>query len=128
MTGAAQDPRTIVEQFLAAYNASDLDTVAALFAASVHVVHYGTDFDVHGRDAVMERFHQSATGPFADRRFTPPTRVLADGDDVVIEHAWVATAAADVPGRAVAGQELRTELCTIFTVRGGVIIEYAEYG
>ncbi len=118
----------VVQRFLAAYNAKDLTTVAGLLHEDVHVVHYGTDFDVRGRDAVVERFAQNASGAFAERRFCPPRRRLLAGEHVIVEHVWEATASTDVPGRAAAGERVTMELCTIFLVQDGVIVEYAEYG
>jgi hypothetical protein len=122
------EPVTVVEEFLSAYNAQDFDRCAELLADEVRVVHYNRPVDVSGRDAVLGSFRASTQGAFPDRRFLPARRRIVAGADVVVEHAWVATAAMDVPGFGGKGEEVRIELATIFTVRDGRIVLYAEYG
>jgi uncharacterized protein (TIGR02246 family) len=120
--------RAVADAFLKAYNDKDLEALAALLHEDLHMVHYGTDFDLTGRAPIMERMTASATGALADRHFNRPRHVHEAGDTVIVEHEWEATATADVPGRAAAGERVAMELCTILTVRDGVIVEYREWG
>jgi uncharacterized protein (TIGR02246 family) len=115
-------------EFLKAYNDKDLDAVADLLAEDLRMVHYGTDFDLRGRDAIMARMRQNASGPLSVRRFNPPRRIHETSDTIIVEHEWEATAPAEVPSRAAAGERIAMELCTIFTVRDGLIVDYAEWG
>jgi len=121
-------PTRVVEAFIDAYNSLDLTKLEALLDADVRLVHYGRGIAAEGREAVLALFARSADGPFPDRRFVPPRARLVDGDRVAVEHVWEATARADVPGMATAGEAVRMELCTIFTVRGDRIVAYDEYG
>jgi ketosteroid isomerase-like protein len=118
----------LVDRFLRAYNEKDMTTIEAVLAHDVHMVHRERDVDVHGRLGVMRLLRDSAEGVFPDRRFEAERGRLVDGARVAVEHAWVATAEQDVPGFAGRGQEVRMELCTIFTVDAGQIVDYAEYG
>jgi ketosteroid isomerase-like protein len=118
----------VVDAFLEAYNAKDLDTVSSLLGPDIRMVHYGRDIDVLGRDEVVAHLSRSAQGVFPDRVFQPRRRQFVDGRHVVIEHTWAATATADVPQFARAGEAVNMELCTIFTIDDGQIVEYVEYG
>ncbi len=117
-----------VDRFLAAYNAKDLATIADLLREDVSMVHFGRGVEAHGRDEVLARLAQSATGTFPDRRFGPARRRHVAGSHVIVEHDWEATATTDAPGFAAAGERVTLELCTIFTLRDGLIAEYTEYG
>lgn len=118
----------VVDAFVEAYNAKDLAALERLLDAGVELVHYGRDISASGRDGVLALFRRSAEGAFPDRRFGERRRLLADGEQVVVEHVWEATATADVPGMAQAGEAVRMDLCTVFTVRDGRIHAYDEYG
>ena len=121
-------PLGVVETFLAAYNNKDLDQITRLLADEIHMVHYGRDIDISGADQVLTLLTRSAEGAFPDRRFHSRRRRLVDGDHVIVEQAWSATAEVDVPGYARAGESVAMDLCTIFTVTAGRIVEYVEYG
>ena len=121
-------PARVAAAFLDAYNTLDLAALEAVLDPEVRLVHYGRGIAAEGRDAVLALFARSADGPFPDRRFEPARARLVDGGRVAVEHVWAATAQADVPGMARAGEAVRMELCTIFTVRDGLIVAYDEYG
>jgi ketosteroid isomerase-like protein len=118
----------VVDTFLTAYNGKDLERIAALLADGIHMVHYGRDIDIQGAEGVLALLARSAEGAFPDRSFHSPRRRLVDGQHVIVEHAWSATAEVDVPGYANAGEKAAMDLCTIFTVKDGRIVEYVEYG
>jgi ketosteroid isomerase-like protein len=125
---AVPEPAAVVDAFLAAYNAGDLDAVGELLHDDVRVVHYGTPFDITGRDAVIESFARSRDVTWSQRAFLPRRRTTAQDDRVVLEHAWAGTAAVDVPDRAKAGEVVHIELCSVFTIRDGRIAAYDEWG
>ena len=118
----------VVERFIGAYNAKDLVTIESTLAEDIRMVHRERDVDVRGRAGVMRMLAASAQGAFPDRRFHSERRRLVDGPVVVVEHTWGATAARDVPGFGRRGESVLMELCTIFTVQGGHITDYTEYG
>jgi steroid delta-isomerase-like uncharacterized protein len=117
----------LVDRFLRAYNDKDISAIDDLLGEDVHMVH-GERVDLRGRASVMRLLRDSADGAFPDRRFEGERRRLVDGGRVAVEHTWVATAARDVPGLATQGEAIRMELCTIFAVEDGRIVDYAEYG
>ena len=118
----------VVDAFIEAYNAKDFEALSRFLGESVHLVHYGRDIDITGRGEVMAMFERSAEGAFPDRRFHSRRRRIVDGDHVVIEQVWEARATMDVPSMASAGDAVRMDLCTVFTVRDGQIVAYDEYG
>ena len=123
-----REPAAVVDAFIDAYNAQDLEALGRLLDDSVRLVHYGRDIDIDGHRDVLAMFERSARGAFPDRRFASRRRRLVDGAHVALEHVWEATATIDVPHMARAGEAVRMELCTVFTVRAGRIVAYDEYG
>jgi limonene-1,2-epoxide hydrolase len=123
-----QEPAAVVDAFIEAYNARDFEALSRLLGESIRLVHYGRNIDVTGRAEVRAMFERSAEGAFPDRRFHSRRRRIVDGDHVVIEQVWEATASIDVPNMAHAGEAVRMDLCTIFTVRDSRIVAYDEYG
>lgn len=124
----AGEPEAVARAFLGAYNEQDLETIETLLALDITMTHHGRGVDLRGRDTVLASLAASASGAFPDRTFQPPARVTAQGERVVIEHAWTGTATRDVDGFARAGESVRMEVCTVFTVRDGLVSEYTEYG
>lgn len=118
----------VVDRFIAAYNAKDVATIAALLGEDIHMVHREANVDIRGRSAVLAMLRRSAEGAFTDRRFHSERRRLIDGPVVAVEQMWGGTAAHDVPGMAAQGERVTMELCTLFTVEDGRIVDYTEYG
>jgi predicted ester cyclase len=123
-----QEAAAVVDAFIEAYNAKNLEALSSLFAEAVRLVHYGRDIDLTGRADVLGMFERSAHGAFPDRRFHSRRRRTVEGEHVVIEQVWEATATTDVPNMARAGEAVRMDLCTVFTVSDGRIVAYDEYG
>jgi hypothetical protein len=65
---------------------------------------------------------------FPDKRFVDRRAEHSDADTAIIAHTWTGTAVADVPGFAANGEVARLDLCTLYTVRDGVIVDYHDYG
>jgi limonene-1,2-epoxide hydrolase len=123
-----QEPAAVVDAFIEAYNAKEFEALSRLLGKSVRLVHYGRDIDMTGRAEVLGMFERSAQGAFPDRRFHSRRRRIIDGEHVAIEQVWEATATIDVPNMARAGEAVRMDLCTVFTVSDGRIVAYDEYG
>jgi ketosteroid isomerase-like protein len=62
------------------------------------------------------------------KRFGEPTRQFVSGDYVVTEHPWEATFTTEVPGFAEEGETVKRDLCSIWEIRDGKIVEYDDYG
>lgn len=118
---------SIVEQFGSLYNAGDVEGMLALCADDITVIHHNRDIEVHGKEALAGLFNSFAQA-FPDKRFLEPTAVITDGTNVVVEHTWTGTAAADVPGFANSGEVAKMDLSTRYTVKDGVIVEYHDFG
>ena len=63
-----------------------------------------------------------------DRRFHSIRRQFAVGNRVVTEQTWEATAAVDLPGFAEKDERFALELCCVWTIEDGKIVEYDDYG
>jgi ketosteroid isomerase-like protein len=118
----------VVEAYIDAYNAKDLDRVAEVLSPDLRMRHHNRGFDLKGRDALLEGMRQFE-GITPDRRYHSARRRLVCAEQVVVEHTWEATFLADVEGfGAAAGDAVAIDLCSIFTVRDGLIVEYDDYG
>jgi steroid delta-isomerase-like uncharacterized protein len=120
-------PVSVVEQFSAAYNDGDVEGLLALCSDDVTVIHHNRDIEVHGKEALGGLFGSFAQA-FPDKRFLEPTSIVAEGENVVVEHTWTGTVEADVPGFAAAGEVAKMDLSTRYTVRDGLIVEYHDFG
>ena len=122
------DADDVVDEFVRAYNAADLDAMSAVLGPGVVMTHPGRGVDVRGHDAVLAHLARSATTTFPGRTYLPFRRRSREGTLVTIEHTWRATPRVDLPGFAVAGQPVELEICAIFGVEDGRITELTEYG
>jgi ketosteroid isomerase-like protein len=108
---------------------ADAAAIANAFVdENIEVVHHNRGVEISGRDnfgALLGAFK----GAFPDKRFENRRAEHSDGDTAIIAHTWTGTAAAPVPGFAEnAGDVARLDLCTIYTVRDGLIVAYHDYG
>ena len=117
----------VAEDFIAAYNAKDFETLERILAGDLVMRHHNRDVELTGAESAISLMH-SFEGAFPDRRFHSIRRKLAVGEHAIIEHTWEATATTDVPGFAAKGEVARMELCTVFTIRNGQVSEYDDYG
>ncbi|MDQ0382955.1 nuclear transport factor 2 family protein [Amycolatopsis thermophila] len=123
----SQEPVEVAERFVEAYNSGDRDRLLALCAEDIRVVHHNRGVDLSDKNAfgdIVKGFEAA----FPDKHFEDRRARHTDGDSVVIEHTWVGTAQADVPGFATAGEVARIDLCSRYTVRDGLVVEYHDYG
>jgi steroid delta-isomerase-like uncharacterized protein len=118
----------VADAFVDAYNVGDDEAVLALCAEDIEVIHHGRGLAINGRDQLAHML--GVVGMvFPDKRFGNRRAVHLDGETTVITHTWTGTAEAPVPGLAAkAGDVARVDLCTIYTVREGLIVSYHDYG
>jgi steroid delta-isomerase-like uncharacterized protein len=123
----ALTPREIAEAYVDAYNASDLDGMAALYSPDVVVVHHNRGWEKVGVEAAMAGKRAAGTS-VPDKRLADRRRLIATDDVAVIEHSWQGTAAQDLPGYAAKGEKIDLKLCTVFTIVDGKIARHDDYG
>lgn len=124
---SSTDPTTVVDQFVDAYNSGDDEKLLSLCADDVFITHHNRDVTVENKAAFGELLKGFA-GAFPDKNFGNRRARYVDGSNVIVEHTWTGTAEADVPGFANKGEAARLDLCTRYTIRDGLIVEYHDYG
>jgi ketosteroid isomerase-like protein len=118
----------VADAFLDAYNVGNDAALLALCAEDIEVVHHNRGLAITGRDA-FEHALGIVGLLFPDKRFGNRRGAHQDGDTAVITHTWTGTAEAPVPGLASQiGEVARVDLCSIYTVRDGLIVSYHDYG
>jgi ketosteroid isomerase-like protein len=100
-----KDPKTIVQQFFAAYDAHDVEGMTALCAddAQGRYAPYGRNSDVPirgGLDAVWRAFPHAVPG----FRVEVIETILAEANTVVVQAVMSGPVPADAPGIATKGQ------------------------
>lgn len=122
------DPVVVVDEFVKAYNGGDDDALLGLCAEKLYVQHHNRDVVVEGREAFGELLG-GFKAAFPDKRFVNRRALhVVDDETVLVEHTWTANATADVPGFANKGETARLDLCTRYTIKDGLIVEYHDYG
>jgi uncharacterized protein (TIGR02246 family) len=117
------DGKTVIERYVAALNAGDSTTVADSFAEDA-VWKLDGDLPIsgtwEGRDAILNGFFATA-GTLLDPTSThvTVTRILSEGDDVVLE--WTSRA------RTTNGDPYENHCIGIFTIANGKIKAVREY-
>jgi hypothetical protein len=115
------DPAALARHWIDAYNAYDIDAIAAITHPDAVMHHHLRGPAFVGADVIIPRLRAFADSPFPERHFTPPRRVLVDGDAAVVEHDWVG-----VPDDG--GEPTVMKVCTVFVFTDGLVIEHTEYG
>ena len=116
----------VADRYVSAYNDGDLETLGALLSDDIRFWRHNQDFCLEGREAAAQFLAEILAG-FSDRQIIDRRGIYAGGDQVIIEHTWVGTAATDVPGHADKGTTLRLEAATFLRIRDGLIAEYHDY-
>jgi ketosteroid isomerase-like protein len=117
-------PKQVVQRYLDALLAGDLDTIRDSFAEdATWTIHGDLPFagPWHGRDRIGDDFLATVGGSLFEpgsQSFEFPT-LLADGDTVALE--W------RVRARTTRGEDYRNAYCGMFVVRDGRIAEVREY-
>jgi ketosteroid isomerase-like protein len=124
------DPVTVIERYLAVV--SDMDAAPDELAAFVHPEARFVEHPNIVAPGGRRRDAEAARAAFAHSRgLLSATRIdvhehLVAGDRVVTRATWIGVLAIDA-GDVPAGTEMRAECCMVFTVRGGRILEQANY-
>jgi len=126
-TSAVSTASDVFDAFVAAYNDQDFSRLGELVADDVLVIHHNRGVEAKSKEELFSLF-EAFGAAFPDRRFSNERSRLAEGDTVAVQHTWGGTAAADVPGFAEAGGIVSLDLCTVFRVRDGRLVEYHDYG
>jgi uncharacterized protein len=122
-------PKQVVQRYLDALIAGDVEAIRASFAADAVWTIYGDDLPIagpwKGRDAIVDDF-LTTVGRWlfepGSQSFEFPT-LIADGDTVALE--WRVTA------RTARGTDYANAYCGVFVVRGeriAVVREYLDSG
>jgi ketosteroid isomerase-like protein len=93
----------------------------------LHMVHHNRGVDLSGPEAaigIMVQFDDL----LSVKRFHSTRRQFTDGQRVVTEMTWEATAVVDIPDFVAKDETLELELCCVWTVTDGKVVEYDDYG
>jgi limonene-1,2-epoxide hydrolase len=121
------DKIAVVSRWVEAYNSLDNETMKSLLGDGLRIRHHNRGVDLQGGEAMIEIL-ENFEGITENKKFGAPTRQFVAGDIVVTEHPWQATFKVDVPGFADAGETAELDLCSIWEIRDGKIVEYDDYG
>lgn len=118
----------VVERYIDAYNARDFDAVTACLAPDLDFRHYNRGFAFTSATELVDVLREFAAKVIPDRRLGPALRTHTVDDVVYREQLWTGTLIQDLPGFGASGDPVSLRLSTVFTVRGGRIVEYYDYG
>lgn len=125
---ADEETVAVVEAYLDAYNGKEIERIEALLDPDLRMRHHNRGFDLRGASVLLDGLRQFE-GIAPDRRYHSRRRLLVCGERVVVEHRWEATFLVDAEAFEVkAGETVALDVCSIFTVRDGLIAEYDDYG
>jgi ketosteroid isomerase-like protein len=119
---STNDPRTVLEAYLEALTAGDLDRIANSFTEDATWSLHGTlpvSGTKHGREEIMEFLVSAGTLCEPDAVFTFG-EILAEGDRAVLE--WNKRGVGTATGKA-----YDNDYCGVFVVRDGRIAAVREY-
>src|SRR4051812_25440467 len=117
------DSRTVIERYVTAVAAGDMDTVRDLFADDA-TWWLGGELPLsgtwRGRDAILGDFLGSIPRLYDPESISlEVTSLIAEGEVVVLE--WTSRA------RTAAGEDYENQCAGVFTVRSGKIVSVREY-
>jgi steroid delta-isomerase-like uncharacterized protein len=118
----------LLDQYLAAYNARDVDGMLATLTDDVvfeNVSNAGGTLRLEGKAAFAAQARQAVTW-FSERRQTPRHWVVGT-DTAAVEIDYHGVLAVDLPNGLRAGQVLELRGVSVFEVRGGLICRLTDY-
>lgn len=118
----------LVDAYFEAFNGKDFERLSAVFSDDVRFVHHNRGLEASGREELIGLLEHLAREVFTDRRYVDVHHRHEAGDRVVVESTYETNVAQDLPGIARAGDHLRLDLCSVFTVRDGRIARWDDYG
>ena len=122
----SRSPTALVQEWIEAFNARDLDRVNALYAEGCEYVIAARGLRLTGREAqrgLIERFLAAVP----DRRMTV-RRVTTAGGIAVVEADYDGTVSEQgLPGMPAPGERYHRELCCVLEIAGGLIQRERDY-
>jgi ketosteroid isomerase-like protein len=122
-----QEKFLVIEKYLSAYNAFDVDGMMALLHDEVEFRNI-SDGQVNamasGRDA-FRKLAESSRELFSTRKQTPVS-ISEDGERMMVEIQYHGTLAVDLPNGMQQGQTLELEGRSEFSFRDGLIAEIID--
>jgi steroid delta-isomerase-like uncharacterized protein len=118
---AADDPRTVIEQFFSAYRAVDVERLVSLFAADIEFEDPTFRLREVGREA-MRTMATNMRGAYSDVTIDVHS-MLVDGDAVAAE----VTIAAVMTRADGAKRPIKVRGASFFRVRNGQIRKWTDY-
>jgi len=117
-------PKEILRDWLEAANRFDLDYVASKVSPDITATMKSFGVNAHGKEEFLKTT-RTVWQTYPGRQLIIK-RMIGEGDLVAVEAEFVATSqgGADLPP---AGTPIHMDLCTIFTVRDGVIVEERNF-
>jgi steroid delta-isomerase-like uncharacterized protein len=119
----------LIRRQLAAFNAGDWTTLAALLDEDVVYDEKGTSLRCEGRDETLEAM-QNWRRAFPDAKGTVTNAYIGE-DNVILELVWEGTHRGVLEGVlgkiSPTGRGGKLQACEIFTVRGDKIVEIHHY-
>ena len=108
----------VVEAYWRAWNDKRLSDAADAIATDARFRHFTLGIEVHGRQAILDLMEKSLA-MLPERRSTVVHSLAAD-DHVITENRYEA--------RTESGQPLTKDICYVFRLDDGQIVEWREYG
>jgi hypothetical protein len=116
-----------VEKFVAAYNAEDTDTLAAMLHPDIHLVHHGREARAVNRAEMMDSIELYCHF-FPGRRYKEIGRIIPCGAQVIWTSSWEGVVGEDPPDGMSSGQVVEMEICSIFTVADDTVVSWDDWG
>lgn len=121
-----QTPLEVVNRYLDAYNAFDLDTLFALLDENVYLIHHNRGFVTEGKAATSD-LYRGTPDVIPDRQLSERSIAAVDGGRVVVQHVLTGTPKIDLPFGP-AGEAFSIDIVTVFTIENGKVVKYEDYG
>ncbi|TFC75862.1 nuclear transport factor 2 family protein [Cryobacterium sp. TMS1-20-1] len=119
-------PIEVVDDYIDAYNAFDVDRIGRLLADDIYLTHKNRGFLTEGKDPVIE-LYRGTPSVIPDRALVDRTMVTTDGTRVIVQHTFTGTPTVDLTFGP-AGEKFSIFLATVFTIEDGKVTKYEDYG
>lgn len=117
------------ERLIAAYNARDFETVAAMIVEDLDFIHHNRGIAMKSGEEFLGLLRHFAADVMPDRGFDTAQRVTASGDLVIREARWSGTAQIAIPDLCEAEERVSYCFCTILRFGpDGRVVQWSDYG
>lgn len=124
----AQDALSVVDEYLAAWNAHDSAAAAALLAEDASYYDSSVGTAVQGREAAKTEVIDAFLNATPDAKWVRDETAVVDGDHVAFEWTFSGTNTGDwSDGTAATGKQFSFEGMTMMTVTNGEITAQSDY-